>query len=261
MRRLGLLILLFACAGGLVPAAAQAMNASSTAELTGFNCQRAVEPAFRAMTVTAVMRPVTGTQAMRLQFVLLEARALHGRYHAVHGHNLGTWIAPNDPTLGQQPGDSWKLSHPVALLSAPAFYRLRVTFRWLGAGGTRLAQAVEQTPICHQLELRPDLLATSVTDTGPAPRAGDEVYVVAVRNRGLTGAGPFDVTLTPLGGTTLTRTVRWVGHHATHKVRFVAPACTAGQTLTVVVDPADAVADDDRSNNTLTVPCPAPATS
>ncbi len=239
------------------PALAQAATSSSTAALTDSTCQRTVDPAFRAMSVTANMRPVTGTRAMRLQFVLLESHAVHGRYRVVHGHNLGRWLVPSPPTLGQRPGDLWQVAHPVALLAAPAFYRLKVTFRWLGSDGKRLAQAVELTPVCHQLELRPDLLATGVT----LPDPGQDTYIVSVENRGLTGAGPFAVALTPPGGATVTRTVAWLGHHARRKIRFVAPACTAGETITVVVDPEGAVADYDRSNNTLVVSCPATATS
>ena len=42
---------------------------------------------------------------------------------AVHYGDLGKWIYPPDKTLGQRPGDVWKVNHPVAQLStAPAYY-------------------------------------------------------------------------------------------------------------------------------------------
>lgn len=262
MRRLRQLlgIALLVCTGGVVPVAAHAAATSSDAELSGFTCQRAVDPAFRALSVSATMRPVTGTQGMRLQFVLEKSRFLHGHYRAVHGANLGNWIAPDNPTLGQHPGDVWKLTHSVGLLSAPAFYRLKVTFRWLGSGGKRLAQVVQQAGVCHQLELRPDLRVVSVSGQTLPKKPSDEAYVVKVVNHGLTGAGPFGVSLTTPDGSTTTRMVGWLGHHKSRFLRFVAPACTAPQTLTVVADPGSTVLDLDRTNNTLTVPCPAPAT-
>jgi hypothetical protein len=264
MRRFRLLLAIALLASAaLAPGAGRAATTSSNATLTGFTCQRAVDPAFRAMNVTAIMHPVAGTQAMRLQFILLESHALHGHYDVVHGHNLGVWIAPNDPTLGQRASDTWKLTHPVALLSAPAFYRLKVTFRWLGAGGKRLAQVTQQTSVCHQLELRPDLRVANISARSLPNKPANDKYVVTIANRGLTGARTFDVDFTPQGGATVIRLVPKIGrrgHHGILRIQFVATACTAPETITVVVDPAGAIPDLDRSNNTLTWACPAATT-
>ncbi len=239
------------------PAAAATPSTTPVAQLQDFACQRAPDPRERGLTVTAVMRPLAGTTAMQLRFDLLRAVHRFGIYRAVHGRNLGTWMSPADPTLGQQPADVWVERHPVVGLPAPAFYRMRVTFRWLGAGGRRLDQQVRVTPLCHQLELRPDLLAGSLQAYSLATQPSEYLYVAAIRDQGLTGAGPFEVELSGAGTAPATQTVPWLASHAGRRVRFIAPACTAGTLITVTVDPGGTVEDYDPANNTLSVPCPA----
>ena len=41
----------------------------------------------------------------------------------------------------------------------------------------------------------------------------------------------------------------------------MAPACTAGASLTVTVDPSHTIDEYDFANNTLTLPCPASSPS
>jgi CARDB protein len=248
---LGLLcVLIFA-------AAAAAAAAAPVAQLQEFTCMRALDPLERSLSVTAVMRPLSGTVGMQLRFDLLRSAHRYGVYRAVRGKNLGSWMSPADPTLGQQPADTWVERHPVVGLPAPAFYRLRVTFRWLGPSGRRIGQQVRTTPICHQLELRPDLLVGSLRVFTLTTQPGQYGYVAAIRDHGLTGAGPFEVELSGPGTAPLTRTIAWLAPHSARRLRFVAPACTAGTPLTMTVDPGATVEDLDRSNNTLTVPCPA----
>ncbi len=84
--------------------------------------------------VVAVMRPVTGTQRMEMKFVLQRRDAGAGSFATVQGGDLGRWLEPNSPTLGQHANDVWRLRKLVANLPGPATYRFRVSFRWLGAG-------------------------------------------------------------------------------------------------------------------------------
>lgn len=239
-------------AGGVIADAA----APPPAQLQNFSCQTSLDPLLRGMSVTAVMRPLPGTQAMRMRFDLFRAAHRTGPYHAVHGRNLGDWLSPSDPTLGQQAADVWNVPHPIVGLPAPDFYRLRVTFRWLGPHGQRLGERVRTSAICHQLELRPDLAAAGMQIYSLPAQPGQYAYVATVANAGLTGAGPFDVQLAGAGSGSLTRTIAWLGAHKKRTVLFTGPACVAGMQLSVSVDPARAVNDDNRSNNAITVTCP-----
>jgi hypothetical protein len=131
-------------------AAAADTDAAPRATLTDFACHQARQPFMRAISTTAVMRPITGTERMGLRFELLSKTPGSGRFVEADGAGLGTWIYPTDPpTLGQRPGDVWRLQKPVTNLPA-AIYRFRVSFRWFGAGGTVLATAVKLSQRCDQ---------------------------------------------------------------------------------------------------------------
>jgi hypothetical protein len=143
MRR-GLLVLAAVLASA-VPAAAT--PAPPRALLQGFACQRATNPLNRAIQVVAVMRPRTATHRMELKFVLLRRPTSGGAFSPVHGGDLGQW---HQTTLGQRPGDVWKRKQVVANLGAPAVYRFRVSFRWLGDSGTVLGRTVLFSSLCYQ---------------------------------------------------------------------------------------------------------------
>jgi hypothetical protein len=231
-------------------------SGAPAAQLVGYLCQRNLQPRLRGVSVTAVMRPVAGTRHMRLRFELLASQRRIGPYQAVFGPNLERWVSPADPRLGTRPGDVWQVPHPIVGLNAPAFYKIRVRFRWLDRSGHSLAQRVLVSAICHQLELRPDLVAQSLTIT-PAAVSGDDAYLAAIADQGLTGAGPFDVQLGFADGTFLTRHVLWLGRQRTRTIRFVAPSCVAGSAVTLTVDPSAQIDDYNRANNVLTLTCPA----
>ena len=44
------------------------------------------------------------------------------------------------------PGDTWELTKPVVNLPAPALYRFRVRFRWIGSHGHVIATDVNTPP-------------------------------------------------------------------------------------------------------------------
>lgn len=228
------------------------------ASLADFVCQRALDPPARTISVKSVMRPVPGTQKLALRFQLLMRRHSFSSPTLVRGGDLGTWISPQNPTLGQLPGDVWKVSHPVVDLTAPAAYRFRVTFRWIGAHRRLLATAQRVSPLCFQPELRPDLLVKSITVLPIAGKPNRDDYLAVIRNAGATAAGPFDILFTP-GGTLApkSRTIQRLDPHQGHRELFVGPLCMPGDAPTVTVDPGQLVDDFDRSNNTLIATCPA----
>jgi hypothetical protein len=131
-------------------AAATSSPASKTA-LEGFGCHRSANSLNRWIEITAVMRPVTGTARMSMKFQLLRKRAPSKLFADVSGGDLGKWIYPTDPpTLGSRPGDRWTVQKPVANLYAPAVYRFRVSFRWLGSSGQVLAETSRVSRLCSQ---------------------------------------------------------------------------------------------------------------
>ncbi len=228
-------------------------------QLRSFLCQKALDPPARAVSVQAVMRPVTGTSKMQMKFELLRQTKTHPRFAAVRGRGLGSWITPDDPTLGQRAADVWLVNHPVVDLSGPATYKFRVSFRWVGSQAQTLSTAIALSPTCYQPELRADLLVRSLSLTliTAGPSAGETAYTAVIANRGLTGAGPVEVDFADGTAAPLPATVAWVGARSTARQRFVAPACAPGSTLTVTVDPTQSIDEYDFANNALTMTCPA----
>jgi hypothetical protein len=144
---------LLACSISLVsavPAVAATPTDPPRASLEAFACQRAANQLDRAIQVTAVMRPMTGTQRMQMKFVLLKRRNGAALSTPVQGRDLGIWLDPNPATLGQRPNDVWRLKKVVANLAGGSGYRLRVTLRWIGSSATVLSHTVLFTPLCTQ---------------------------------------------------------------------------------------------------------------
>jgi hypothetical protein len=223
------------------------------AQLRPVVCVTDLDPASRAVSVTAVMRPVTGTQRMQLKFELQSRRDATRPFTRVRGGDLNTWVSPKNVTLGQRPDDVWNLIKQVVDLKAPATYRFKVSFRWLGAGNHVLASAVRTSQTCAEPELRPDLQVRSISVAAVAGRPNVNAYSALIRNAGATAAGPFEVQFKD-GDTVRTHQVTSLAAHATIHEQFIGPVCTAG-AANVTVDPLGQVDDFNRANNSLNVVC------
>jgi hypothetical protein len=261
MRRFLLVVpLLLLALGSLALSGTAAGKAPVPDSLVGFVCQRALDPPNRSISVRAVMRPLTGTRSLLLKFELLQkVRGMAAAKSVTGAGDLGIWLSPKDPTLGRRVGDVWELNKAVYNLAAPATYRFRVTFRWIGAHDKVLGTAVKLSASCFQRELRPDLLVRSVTVSAIAHRPHKELYTAVIANRGATGAGQFQVLFTPGDGSTpQTHTISHLGAHSSRLESFVGPLCDAASPPTVVADSTSEVDDYNRDNNAMTVTCPAP---
>jgi hypothetical protein len=251
------------CAGQQIAVAAPLGPVSvppAKAKLKGFVCQKALDPGQRTISLTAVMRPVAGTQAMQLRFDLLTKSAASPTFTPVRGGDLGTWISPSEPTLGRRAHDVWVLNHPVADLPAPALYRFQVGFRWIGAHRRVLATVVRNGVKCPQQELRPGLQVQGVTVT-PNAKGTKDRYDVTVLNGGLTAAGPFIVNFTyqdPTSGTPVVVPENVPALRAHHAVvlHWAGPVCKPAAPPTIDIDPAGQVDDYNVANNTYQVVCP-----
>jgi hypothetical protein len=247
------------CAGAAVAVASAtppAPPAPSYARLRHFVCQRALDPASRAVSTTAVMHALKSTATLSMRFQLLSRSGPGHRWTAVKGHDLNAWIspAPAAPTLGQRPGDVWTVNKPVGNLVAPATYRIRVSFRWTVADKV-IASAVRTTPNCAQPELRPDLAVRSVAVSADPTYPGMDDYAATVHNNGVSAAGPFEVQFTS-GATSTTKRRSTLAPGATTTVRFRGPVCSPAAPPTITADPNDQVDDYNRANNAETAACP-----
>jgi hypothetical protein len=244
MRRIRLAAAI-ALAAMLVPAAAHA--AAGSAYLRGFACHKALDPTKRSVTVTAVMDTVAGTQQLQMRFELLE-RTAHGIVF-IHGGDLGQWISPSSPTLGQHPSDKWVVNHPVTGVPVPGSYRFRVAFRWVGSGGHVIGQMQKATPSCWQPDMRPRL---RVTVASQSAIAAGEKYDIQVENVGVTPANDVQLQFVPAAGQSQVVTIGPLGPQQTVHETVVGPSCTASNsqsTITVI----DLVS---RADNSITAPCP-----
>jgi hypothetical protein len=252
MRRIGIL----AAAVVVVAVSAATVDAATPhARVRGFVCQHALDPPARAISITSVMTPLTGTKKMQVRVLMLTRTNASRPYSTISGGDLGTWITPADPTLGQRHGDVWILHKQVVDLAAPAAYRFRVFFRWIGAHDRLLGTAERESPICSQPELRPDLLVQSIAVQPVANHPPLNRYVATIRNAGATAAGPFEILFTPGTLAVETKDVNGLAPYARVQESFLGPACSSDSATTVTVDPNDQVDDFNRTNNSMTAVC------
>lgn len=134
-------------------------DASATVE----QCLTAPITSERSATFVGEMSATPSTARMEISIGLLERAPGEGPYRAVSAPGLGAW-------RGSAPGvKSYTYIKQVTDLSAPAFYRGSVRFRWLNAKGHIIKTEEMRTPRCEQ----PGPLATSggeppATGTTPA---------------------------------------------------------------------------------------------
>jgi hypothetical protein len=247
------LIALAAGSGVVAVALADAPHA----RLTSYVCQTALDPASRAISITAVMRPVTGTEKMAMRFQLLKRTKRWSRPVPLTGTDLNAWLIPKNPTLGSRPGDRWVVKHPVVDLAGPDFYRFRVSFRWIDATGHVIGKATRSSAMCFQPERRPDLEVAQI-QVAPAPQhPGQDLYVATIRNVGKTTSEPFTVQFSD--GSSLTSPPKSEGPlraHQARNVRFLEPPCSASAPATITVYPQNPVDDANPSNNSAMTTCP-----
>ncbi len=139
---LRLLALIVSVAGlaGAAPAAASG-GAPPRAALSGPVCETASDPLSRVISVTSTMRPMSGTQSMRMRFELLE-RTPGQMFRPVKGGDLGRWH--------HAPTETWVVTKLVANLPAPAAYRFRVSYVWVGRSGNAIGTQTLLGPTCRE---------------------------------------------------------------------------------------------------------------
>jgi len=129
---------------------------SATASLE--QCATASAASERSATFVGEMTAIPGTVRMEIRIDVLERVPGEGQYRTVSASGLGVW-------RGSAPGvKNYTDFNTVNDLSAPAFYRGAVRFRWLNARGRPIKVEELRTPRCEQ----PTPPATAPTPTAPA---------------------------------------------------------------------------------------------
>jgi hypothetical protein len=199
------------------------------------------------------MGTIAGTQRLQMRFELFE-RTAQGQA-LIRGGDLGQWISPSSPTLGQHASDRWVVNHPVTGVPVPASYRFKVWFRWIGSSGQVIAHTQKMTASCRQPDLRPNLYVRLLSS---AKVSGGDRYTVQVGNSGLTDATNVELEFLAGGGQQpVTRTIPRLAANQSVQRSFIGPPCTSSSApATITVDPNDLIDQVSRADNSITVPCP-----
>jgi hypothetical protein len=233
------------------------------AALTDVICTKSVDADGRLFSLSAVMRPVTGTRHLEVLFDL-QQKPFGGAFAPLVAPGLDTWLSPPDQKLGQNPKDVWKINHAVEGLPVPYIYRFRVEFKWLGKKGKVLSARALHTANCNEPDLLPDLVVANVTIQADPGHPKKYEYVTTLENTGGTAAGPFQLQLaygTLSGASVFSKTIDRIGAHKTQTITQIEPTCLSGEGVDVTADPADQVNVSTRANASDTVSCPAPSTT
>ena len=234
---------------------------SPRAQLTGFSCHRALDPASRSISVTAVMRPLTGTQHLALRFDLLSTSPLTGITTAVHFGDLGTWKTAEQPNPRSAARRCLECAESVDRARRSGELPVSGHVPLDGSRRTRdrhRGQAQLQVPPAR-VASRPagQLDQRSPISGDPA----DDLYTAVIANDGASGAGPFEVLFAPADGSApKTRTVQLLRAHTSTMLSFVGPVCDRSTDPTVTVDSTDPEVDDlNRANNSSDRHLPGPS--
>jgi hypothetical protein len=117
-----------------------APNVTATLE----ECMTTGAQSERSATFSGEMTALPGTQRMAMRIEVLERLPGEALFHVVSAPGLGVW-------RGSASGvKTYKYLKQVTNLSAPAFFRALVRFRWLNARGHLLRRAERRTLACDQ---------------------------------------------------------------------------------------------------------------
>lgn len=231
----------------LAPSAHAAGKVSLAARVA--DCTTGALDEERAAAFTGSMS-AAGAKRMQMRFTLMQrlGPGPKGTFKKVPVPEWGSWEKA-------APGRSaFVFTKRIEALTAPAAYRVVVTFRWLDARNHALRTTTRTSPACEVADPRPDLVLGGVDAI--ATGAGRAAYTVAVANDGHSAAVPFAVTVT-VGDVTSDPVILGPlepGDRASGAV--AAPSCAPGSTITVTLDAADAVDESDEAGDVVQRPCP-----
>jgi hypothetical protein len=167
----GLALALCVLLSVLAPAAGAAQSPQGSAaavkplvSATLEQCVTAVEQVERSATFAGEMNAIAGSTHMEMRIDVLERFPEEALFHPISAPGLGVW-------RNSAPGvKSFRYLKQVTNLSAPAFYRAAVRFRWLNGRGRLMRTTELRTTSCEQPA--PPAALSPPTGTAPAPTGG-----------------------------------------------------------------------------------------
>ena len=241
MRRLLLTCLLIPL---VFPAGASAAKAKLVA------CVPATSAQLRSATFEARARRMRGSERIQVSFTLQVRDTTQPGWHRVVAAGLDEWLTSDSGVR------RYLYAKTVQNLSAPAAYRTVVRFRWLDSRGAVRARSRATSRVCHQPDLRPNLIATQIDVVAPLLVSEQVHYSVTLHNSGLTASGPFSVALRAGEHELAPLALLGLAPGERRVITFIGPLCAAGGPLTVTVDANLAVDERDEDDNVLVAPCP-----
>jgi hypothetical protein len=141
-------------------AQAEATNASATLG----QCVTSVLPGERSATFSGEMTAISGSARMSMRIDIQERLPGAARFRTVSAPGLGVWRV-------SEPGvKTYRYVKQVTNLSAPAFYRALVGFRWITAKGRLIRHVERGTTVCGQPQAPPSAApGAGVTSGSPSP--------------------------------------------------------------------------------------------
>jgi CARDB len=233
----------------LLPASAHAASGKVSLAAKVTDCTTGTDDSERAAAFTGSMS-ASGAKRMQMRFGLMQRSGPgpKGTFKKVAVPDWGSWEKAD-------PGRSaFVFTKRIEALTAPAGYRVVVTFRWLDAKNHVTKTTSRTSATCEVADPRPDLALAGLDAV--ATTGGRAAYTVAVSNEGHSMAEPFAVTVT-VGGDASGPAILGplaVGERGSGVV--AAPRCTPGSTITVTLDVANAVDESDEATNVVQRPCP-----
>jgi hypothetical protein len=239
-----------ALAGSAAPAAAQKPPTKVSVSLSA--CRSDVKPLARRFRVVGDMFSLRQGNRMEMRFDVYKKTPADPTWRPVAAADLGIWNRAmpdrSEYTVGQK----------IVNLAAPASYKARVTFHWVGPGKEETTTK-RWSKVCEQRDPRPNLRVV-LLDASPLKR-GMATYVVQVKNVGgtvTTGAAGFDIALAVDGVTQpVSDPIFGLRPGASIQVNFRAPRCKPTGSVRAAVDPDARIDQSDRADDVLELPCPA----
>src|SRR3954452_15334070 len=253
MRRLVLITslcaLIAALAAGAAPASAAVPGKTS---VTVPVCHSDVAPLSRRITWVGQMTSLKAGNRMEMRFDVYVKTPTDPVWRLVVAPDLGIWNRSKAGTT------DYKFRQKAVNLTAPASYKARVTFRWLGPNKGDKTVRTKTSKVCEQTDPRPNLRVVRLEATPLKNSMAN--YQVIIRNTGgsaATGPSGFDVAVAIDGVAQPSKNVLGLRPGELVQVNVRAPRCRQGGTVRATVDPDARIDQSDRADDVIELPCPA----
>jgi hypothetical protein len=193
----------------------------------------------------ARMQAIPAAVRMGVRVTLLERTGSQG-FAPVRAPGLGRWqrSRPGVAAFGYR--------QVLRNLPANAAHRLRVRFRWYGAGGAVVREAVRRSGVCRQFAGLPNLV-TQLLRASRTDVSGMLRYAVRVENTGMAPAAGAPVRLTVHGVVIDTVTLAMLASGERRLLGFRGPACS--RSAIAHADPAAVIVESSEQDNRSEVAC------